>query len=156
MGPLLVAAHDEQFVTVVRELFTEYAAWLDYDLCLQNFEQELAALPGAYAPPGGRLYIAILDKTAAGCVALRPKGELTGEIKRLYVRPAYRGLRIGRLLAEQVINDSRLIGYRTLVLDTLPVMQEAISLYRSLGFVPTHPPSDAPQAGEIYFSMSLE
>ena len=124
-----------QDVATARELFREYADWLKVDLCFQGFEQELAALPGDYAPPHGRLLLAFHHEKAVGCVALRRLDAATGELKRLYVRPEARGKRTGRRLVEQSIAAAREIGYRRLVLDTLPQMPEAQALYRSFGFV---------------------
>lgn len=117
-----------------RELFQEYASWLDVDLCFQNFTQELASLPGVYAPPRGRLLIASLDSEPVGCVALRPAEGSSCEMKRLFVRPRFRGQGFGRCLAERVIAEARALGYTHMVLDTLPMMAGAITLYEALGF----------------------
>ena len=151
----IVPAHTEDKIPAVRELFQEYADWLDYDLCLQSFDEELAGLPGAYAPPSGRLYLVIENHEIAGCVALRKLSEKVGEMKRLYLRPHHRGSGVGRLMAQRIIDDARAIGYQTLRLDTIPQMQAAIQLYHSLGFREIAPPPGAPMAGEIYMEMSL-
>jgi putative acetyltransferase len=114
----------------IRALLREYAAWLEVDLCFQNFEQELAGLPGEYAPPRGRLLIA----EGAGCIALRAIDDETCEMKRLYVRPEHRGSGLGRGLILAIIEEARAIGYRRIRLDTMPKMAGAQSLYGSLGF----------------------
>jgi len=118
----------------VRELFREYEQALGVDLCFHGFAAELGSLPGQYAPPRGRLYLAHVDDAIAGCSGLRPASETGVELKRLYVRAAFRGRHLGRRLAERAIADARAIGYRAVVLDTLPSMKEAHALYASLGF----------------------
>ena len=126
-------------IPVVRELFTEYATGLGIDLAFQAFDEERAQLPGRYAPPTGRLFLAWDGDTAAGCIALRGLDEHRCEMKRLYVRPAYRGTGLGRVLAIRAIEEATAIGYASVYLDTLPSMAAAIELYKSLGFVPTEP-----------------
>ena len=121
---------------LVRSLFEEYAATLGFDLCFQNFDEELASLPGSYAPPTGTIVVAFVDGTGAGCVALRPFSEGVCEMKRLYVKPAHRGRGIGRALAAAVVEFARVAGYELMRLDTLVSMEEANALYRSIGFVP--------------------
>jgi len=118
----------------VHELFREYADSLGVDLSFQGFEDELASLPGEYARPAGRLLLGVLDGDAAACVALRPFGERDCELKRLYVRKRARRTGLGRLLAQAAIDAAREIGYERMLLDTLPAMEAARRLYRSLGF----------------------
>ncbi len=138
-----------------RELFVEYAKSLAYDLCFQGFEQELASLPGAYAPPRGRLLVAGEPRSAFGCIALRPIDDTIGEVKRLFVRDAQRGGRWGRRLAEAIIDEARAIGYWELKLDTLDSMHAARALYGSLGFCPCAPYYHNPLPGVIYMSLPL-
>ena len=140
---------------VVRGLFNEYAAALGVDLCFQGFEAELAGLPGAYAPPAGRLLVADAGTELAGCVALRPHAAGVGEMKRLYVRPEFRGRGLGRELINRVVAEAAAAGYRDLVLDTLPVMGEAIALYRAAGFAETGPYTFNPVPGALYFRRPL-
>jgi ribosomal protein S18 acetylase RimI-like enzyme len=140
---------------VVRELFREYADRLGVDLCFQGFAAELDALPGKYAPPGGRLFLAACDGETAGCVALRPISDSVGEMKRLYVCPAFRGRGVGRALVDRVIAEAQAIGYRRLQLDTLPAMAEAIRLYESLGFRDIPPYCENPVPGARFLGLDL-
>ncbi|MEQ1605990.1 MAG: GNAT family N-acetyltransferase [Pyrinomonadaceae bacterium] len=139
-----------------RELFREYEKWLGLDLCFQGFDAELAALPGKYAPPNGRLYLAYSDEKLAGCIALRNLGDGICEMKRLFVRDQFRGQKIGITLIEKVIEDAREIGYRALRLDTFPPkMGKAVSLYETHGFRPIEPYYDNPNDGVLYMELSL-
>jgi ribosomal protein S18 acetylase RimI-like enzyme len=142
-------------IDTARTLFREYEAELGIDLCFQGFEQELASLPGDYAPPAGRLLFARVDGAVAGCVALRPLEPEVCEMKRLYTRPAFRGQRIGLRLVYGVVFEAKAIGYRRMRLDTLPVMTTAIALYRSLGFRPIDPYRPNPIAGALYLELEL-
>jgi ribosomal protein S18 acetylase RimI-like enzyme len=142
-------------IETARTLFREYADGLDVDLSFQNFDEELATLPGGYAPPEGRLLLAWDDVEAAGCVALRRFAEGVGEMKRLYVRPAWRGTGLGRALAETVIAEARAAGYATLRLDTLPTMVTAQKLYRTLGFHEIAAYRANPVHGTSYMELTL-
>lgn len=152
----LVEAGSDVEMSYVRELFVEYARALGFDLCFQNFDTELAQLPGEYAPPDGRLLLALDGEKIAGCVALRKFAPGICEMKRLFVRPEFRKQKIGRVLAEKVIDDACTIGYRRMRLDTVPSMVEAIALYRSLGFKEIEPYRQNPIAGALYMELKLK
>ncbi len=143
----------------VRSLFSEYAASLSVDLCFQNFEQELRTLPGEYSAPRGALLLALVGDAFAGCCALRPLDGVdysnACEMKRLYVRPTYRGLRLGRMLAEGTLDAARLAGYDAILLDTLDDMESARALYEELGFVDIPPYYYNPIAGAHYLKADL-
>ncbi len=156
MSVTISQAQNSESLDQVRRLFREYADWLGGDICFTQLDRELAELPGEYAPPDGRLYLASTgDQGIVGCIALRRLNESTGELKRLYVRPNGRGHGIGRKLTEMVVSQARLIGYQGIRLDTLPTLREAIHLYESFGFRQIDPPPDAPLAGEVYYQLSL-
>jgi putative acetyltransferase len=142
-------------IDMVRGLFREYHHWVDEPRCFASFEQELAGLPGEYAPPSGLLLLASEAGSAAGCAALRRLDARTGEMKRLYVRPAFQGRGLGRRLAQQVIAAARAAGYASLMLDTLPKMTSAIALYRALGFAQCGPYSAKPTPGALFFELRL-
>lgn len=139
-----------------RELFQEYAQSLGVNLCFQNFEQELAGLPGHYAPPEGRLLLAEYEGLLAGCVALHKWESGICEMKRLYLRPAFRGKGFGRKLAEAIIAEARNIGYQRMRLDTIePIMKDAVEMYRKLGFREIEPYRPNPIAGAMYMELQL-
>jgi ribosomal protein S18 acetylase RimI-like enzyme len=142
-------------IGAVRELFREYAAGLGLDLCFQHFNEELATLPGKYAEPRGRLYLLTQDVGYAGCGALRPFQDDIAEVKRLYIRPAFRRRGYGRLVSQRLLADARQIGYRAVVLDTLRTMIEALALYASLGFRETAPYYHNPSPEVCYLRLEL-
>ena len=130
----IIPAHAEDYLAHIRELFIEYAEAIGIDLSFQDFAEELSALPGEYAPPAGEVLLALVDGRPTGCVGLRPFGEGVCEMKRLYVRPAFRGRGVGRELARAIIDQARQGGYERMRLDTIPSMKPAVGLYESLGF----------------------
>jgi ribosomal protein S18 acetylase RimI-like enzyme len=142
-------------VEACRELFVEYQQALGVSLCFQDFDRELASLPGAYSRPRGRLLLARVAGVPAACAALRPLGERDGEMKRLYVRAQFRGMGLGRALAEIVIDEARAIGFASVKLDTLPQMAEAQALYSMLGFRDVAPYNDNPVAGTRFLALAL-
>ena len=146
----------EEDVKQARGLFREYESWLGLDLCFQNFEKELAELPGAYSPPTGRLLLAYENDQLAGCVALRKLSDGVCEMKRLFLRPQFHGGGRGRELAEVIIAEARSAGYERMRLDTLPEqMGKAISLYRSLGFKEIEAYYSNPVAGALFMELVL-
>ena len=154
-SPTLVAAVDAATLADARALFREYQRALGIDLAFQGFEAELASLPGAYAPPRGRLYVGRVAGEAACCIALRAHDAATAEMKRLFVRPAFRGRGFGRRLAEAVIADARAIGYAAIVLDTLPDMASAQAMYVALGFRDIAAYTFNPIVGTRYMRLDL-
>ena len=155
MKHIFQAATDED-IQAARTLFEEYAASLGFSLCFQNFDQELKNLPGAYAPPDGRLMLATEDDQLAGCIALRKLSDKVCEMKRLFVRPAYRATGLGRFLAESLIDEARKLGYTHMRLDTIPgKMDKAIALYRSMGFVEIEPYTQNPVEGAKFMELRL-
>jgi putative acetyltransferase len=143
-------------IELARELFLEYAQSLGFSLCFQNFDQELAGLPGDYVPPGGCLLVAEYRSQVAGCVALHQLEAGICEMKRLYLRPQFRGKGLGRALAETVIAQARASGCRKMRLDTVePVMPNAVAIYRRLGFKEIEPYRPNPIDGALYMELEL-
>jgi GNAT superfamily N-acetyltransferase len=142
-------------VEAARALFREYADWLQVDLCFQGFDAELATLPGRYARPDGRLFLALRDGAPIGCAALRRLDADSGEVKRLYVQPAHRGHGLARALTEAVLDAARGIGYGRLVLDTLDRMTDARRLYAAVGFREISAYYDNPICGAVYMELQL-
>jgi ribosomal protein S18 acetylase RimI-like enzyme len=151
----IVEAHVEPRLDDARRLFEEYAASLGVSLEFQDFGSELATLPGDYAPPDGRLLVALCQGRAAGCIALRKLADRMCEMKRLYVRPEFRGAKIGRALAEALTAQACAIGYTRMRLDTLPSMERARAMYASLGFREIAPYRYNPIAGTTFMELSL-
>ena len=152
----IVQAESAAQIEQVRELFLEYAKSLGFSLCFQSFDQELASLPGDYAPPEGRLLLAEYEDRAAGCVALHKLSLEICEMKRLYLRSEFRGKGLGRVLCERVLSEARAIGYRHLRLDTVePIMKDAVALYRRIGFREIEPYRTNPIAGALYMELDL-
>jgi len=147
--------HEASHLPLVRELFGEYAASLGVDLSFQDFEHELATLPGRYAPPGGCILIAYVDDAPAGCIAMRPLDDERCEMKRLWVRSAFRGLGLGEQLSRALIRRARALGYKGMRLDTLAPMRSAQRLYSALGFreIPAYYPNPLP--GTVYMEREL-
>jgi GNAT superfamily N-acetyltransferase len=154
--PIITMAQSAVQIAQVRELFSEYAKSLGFSLCFQSFDQELASLPGDYAPPGGRLLLAEYDGHLAGCAALHKLDAEVCEMKRLYLRPEFRGKGLGRALAEKILSEARAIGYKRLRLDTVePVMKDAVVMYRKIGFKEIAPYRENPIAGALYMELDL-
>lgn len=152
----IIQADTPEHTQQARGIFREYEAWLGLDLCFQNFEKELAELPGAYAPPTGRLLLAFENDELAGCVALRKVSDGVCEMKRLFLRPQFHGNGRGRELAETIIAEARSAGYSRMRLDTLPEqMGKAIALYRSLGFKEIEAYYNNPVSGALFMELVL-
>ncbi|MGZ4813602.1 MAG: GNAT family N-acetyltransferase [Terriglobales bacterium] len=152
----LIQATLPEHIEQTRVLFLEYADSLGFSLCFQSFDEELKSLPGAYAAPSGRLLLAQYEQQAAGCVALRKLEANICEMKRLYVRPAYRGKGLGRILVERLITEARAIGYERMRLDTIASsMQDAVALYRRMGFKEIPPYRANPIEGALYLELLL-
>ena len=149
----VVQAYDR--IEDVRMLFAEYTTMLGVDLSFQNYDEEFASLPGKYAPPDGRLFLAEVDGMPVGCIALRRFESNRGEMKRLFVRPEYRGQGLGCALVEAVIAAARECGYEALILDTQTRLENSVALYRKLGFRETEPYYANPYIGVVYFTLDL-
>lgn len=149
-------ATTDEHIEAARTLFEEYAASLGFSLCFQNFDQELKNLPGDYVPPDGRLLLAVENDDLAGCIALRKLSDQVCEMKRLFVRPAYRATGLGRTLVESLIDEARKLGYTQMRLDTIPgKMDKAIALYQSIGFVEIGPYCENPVEGAKFMELKL-
>ncbi len=153
-----LTADDSQAIEQVRQYFRNYAAWLGVDLSYQNFDQEMASLPGTYSVPEGRLFFAEVDGQPAGCVGVRPLPDSEGvcEMKRLYVDPEKRGHGVGNALALAAIKAAKEIGYRKLIIDTLPSMRMAVKLYRELGFTEAPSYYKTPVEGTMFLALDLD
>jgi ribosomal protein S18 acetylase RimI-like enzyme len=152
----LIQAATEAEIQMARELFEEYAVGIGISLCFQNFDQELAGLPGKYAAPDGRLLLAYSDDRLAGCIALRKLDSISCEMKRLFLRNDFRGQGLGRALVQAIIDEAKGIGYERIRLDTLPGrMDSAISLYRRFGFQEIAPYYDNPVEGALFMELAL-
>jgi putative acetyltransferase len=152
----LIPAALPEHIEEARTLFLEYANSLGFNLCFQSFDEELKSLPGAYGPPDGRLLLVHCGDRAAGCIALRKLAPGICEMKRLYVRPDYRGWGLGRKLVERLIADARAIGYERMRLDTVEsAMKDAIALYRRIGFKEIAPYSSIPIGSALWMELEL-
>jgi GNAT superfamily N-acetyltransferase len=152
----IVEAVTKEEIAQVRELFEEYWASFGFTPCFQNFGAELDGLPGDYAPPGGRLGLALVDGQPAGCAALRRFDAERCEFKRLYLRPQFRGGGRGRQLLAWVVAEARAAGYRQAVCDTMPAMAQALTMYERAGFERTEPYGDHPTPGAIFLRLRLD
>ncbi len=153
--PTIAPASTPEDIAAAARLFAAYAAALDVDLSFQNFAAEQAGLPGKYAPPAGAFLLAHHHGAAIGCVTLRPFDGARCEMKRLYIAPEGRGLGLGRALVNAIITAATEAGYSEMLLDTLPTMTAAITLYKSFGFQPIAPYYNNPVPGAIYLSLKL-
>lgn len=152
----IIQAETEVDIATAREIFREYESWLGLDLCFQGFEDELKGLPGKYSSPDGRLYLAQVGEKIAGCIALRPLEPGVCEMKRLFVREQFRGMQIGKLLIDRLIEEARAVGYGSMRLDTFPPrMGKAVRLYESYGFREIPPYYNNPAEGVRYMELKL-
>ncbi len=153
--PEFIIAETEEDYREARVLLREYEAESEVDLCFQGFEEEVEALERAYGPPGGRFLILRSGERTAGCVALRDLGGGVCEMKRLYLRPGFRGRGLGRRCAERIVREAREMGYAALRLHTLPAMRAAVALYRSMGFREIDPYAENPVEGALFMELGL-
>jgi GNAT superfamily N-acetyltransferase len=152
----IIHAETPEQLALIHGLFREYQEFLGVDLCFQNFAQELAGLPGKYAPPKGRLLLAMSDSTAVGCVALKElDDDGVCEMKRLFVKPVYRSHGLGKRLIEMIIDEARCIGYQRMRLDTLHSLEKAMSLYQLFGFKSIEAYYFNPLADPVYWELDL-
>ena len=155
MSPTVVHARTPAEIEDARSIFKEYQSSVGVDLCFQDFEQELKQLPGEYSEPRGCILLALVESKLAGCVALRPLSSDICEMKRMYVRPSFRGQGLGRILAQDIIAEARKRRYRKMRLDSLSSMREALSLYESLGFVQIDAYRLNPVEGAVFLELNL-
>lgn len=152
----IIQAETPAQIEEVRRLFREYEAWLGVDLCFQNFENELANLPDKYAKSDGRLFLITAKNQTAGCIALRKIADGVCEMKRLYVREKFRGLGLGKMLIEKLIEEAQITGYKKMWLDTLPdKMPSAVKLYKFYGFCEIPPYYDSPHRETLFMELDL-
>ena len=149
-------AENDTDIEIIRKLFVEYAESLGYNLCFQGFNEELKTLPGKYSAPEGILLLAEVSGRIAGCVALRKIGEGICEMKRLYVKPQFRGLGLGKALAVRIIDEGKKLDYKIMRLDTLDILEKAIQIYQQLGFRKVSPYYDNPLPGVTYWELELK
>ncbi|HLI95580.1 MAG TPA: GNAT family N-acetyltransferase [Candidatus Baltobacteraceae bacterium] len=152
---MIIEAQGKERIAQVRELFAEYWESFGFTPCFQNFDDELAQLPGSYVPPGGRLAIARCDGSVAGCIALRPIDSDSCEVKRLYVRPGFRGAGLGVALVGWLTAQARSIGYKTMFAETMPVMQRALAMYERMGFERVDAYAEEATPGAVYLRLRL-
>ena len=153
----ILQAETAEQIEETRKLFREYEKWLGLNLCFQGFEEELKTLPAKYATPDGRLFLALVNGKTAGCIALRNLEQGICEMKRLYVRSEFRGLGLGKILIEKLIDEARVHGYEKMRLDTLPdQMAKAVKLYKSHGFVEISPYYENPFQETLFLELNLK
>lgn len=153
----ILQAETAEQIEETRKLFREYEKWLGLDLCFQGFEEELKNLPAKYAMPDGRLFLALVDDKIAGCIALRKLEQGICEMKRLFVRSEFRGLRLGKVLIEKLIDEARVYGYEKMRLDTLPdQMAKAVKLYKSHGFLEISSYYENPYKDTLFLELNLK